>query len=94
MFSTYILHSPSLDRYYVGQTADLRQRMAFHVAGSTAATSGAKDWVLVFVQSFPTRAAAMRLETTIKGKKSHTSIQRFVADPRNEAKRAVAIADW
>jgi putative endonuclease len=92
LYAVYILHSPSLNRYYVGQTADLASRMGFHAAGKTAATSKGGDWLVVFVESFATRLDAMRLETQIKRTKSKKSISRYISDPRNKLTAPVRVA--
>ena len=94
MFWTYILYSPSHNRYYVGQTDDIRARLQYHLAGSTAYTHQASDWQLVFVQEQATRADALRLEREIKQKKSHATIQRYLRDGRNQIPVPVPIADW
>ena len=64
---TYILFSPSLNRYDIGQTGNIRTRLRFHINGSTAYTQQAKDWMLVFLQQTSTRAAAMHLERKTPG---------------------------
>jgi len=94
MFSTYILFSPILDRYYIGQTNDIRSRIQQHLSGSTAYTRQATDWQLVFLQNQPTRANAMRLERRIKQGKSQESIRRYISSPLNELSRPVPLADW
>ena len=94
MFTVYILFSPSLNRHYIGQTADLSQRLAFHKAGSTAETSRTSDWILIFAEHVNSRADAMRLERSIKDKHSHASIQRFVADTRNAVREPVPQSAW
>ena len=94
MFFTYILYSPSLDRYYIGQTHDLSARFRHHAMGSTPETSKASDWTVVFLQSFPTRAESVRMERQIKGSKSRKSILRYIRDPRNELAAPRPTSDW
>jgi putative endonuclease len=94
MFTVYILFSPSLDRYYIGQTADLPQRLSYHKAGATAVTARTSDWQLVFAEDVLTRADAMQLEKAIKRGKSHSSIRRYIADPRNRITSTVPQATW
>ena len=94
MFWTYILYSPAHDRYYIGQTNDIRSRLSYHLTGSTAYTLQTSDWQLVFLQQKATRADAMRLERKIKQKKSHIAIQRYLRDERNQVPIPVPIADW
>jgi len=84
MFHVYILHSPSLDRYYIGQTGDIGKRLDFHRSQSTPFTAKAQDWQLVFLEPVSSRQEAMALERRIKRAKSRRSIDRYVQDERNQ----------
>jgi len=92
MHHVYILYSPSRDRYYTGQTADMDRRLSFHAAGQTKSTRLVKDWHLVFRQSLPSRTDAMQLEHRLKKSKSRKTIQRFIRDPRNELQAPLPLA--
>ena len=92
-WTTYILHSATRDRYYIGQTSDLKKRLQNHAAHETKSTKFADDWMLVFSESFETLQAAMAMERKIKGTKSRKSIQRYIADSRNETREPVPIAE-
>ena len=83
MYCTYILYSALANRYYIGQTADMRQRLVFHRAGMTASTRHASDWRLVFVEQHETQHSAMAMERRIKRAKSRKTIERYIRDPRN-----------
>ena len=43
-FHVYILYSKTLDRFYVGFTTNLTNRLAEHNAGESAYTSGGIPW--------------------------------------------------
>ncbi|MDW8332151.1 MAG: GIY-YIG nuclease family protein [Cyclobacteriaceae bacterium] len=62
----YILYSPSYDKYYVGQTKDLSNRVERHNQGYEKFTSFYRPWSLVWYASKPTRADAMVLERKLK----------------------------
>ncbi|MBA5628947.1 GIY-YIG nuclease family protein [Moheibacter lacus] len=55
MHFLYILYSKKLNRYYIGETADVSFRLKLHLdkAFSTSFTSRSDDWELVF--SFQTQ---------------------------------------
>ena len=91
MNCVYILYSPSIDRYYTGQTADLDKRLRLHAAGETKSTCMVGDWLLVCSQSLPNRTEAMKLEHKLKKSKSRRTIERFIRDPRNEQKAPVPL---
>jgi putative endonuclease len=70
MFYTYVLYSPNKDRFYIGSTGDLIDRLDRHNRGASKSTKYGVPWELVYFQSFPTRAEAVRKELEIKSKKS------------------------
>ena len=77
----YILQSETTGRFYVGQTADLAERLRRHREGRTAATKGRGPWRLVHREEFPTRQAAVARERAIKRRKSHAYIAALGAQP-------------
>ena len=92
-FCVYILYSPSANRYYIGQCADLKTRLIAHTDKSTPSTAHLDDWQLVFFETCSTRSEAMQLEQTIKHTKSRKSIQRFITNPANLCPTATHIKD-
>ena len=83
MFFVYILYSPSLDRHYIGQTGDAKERFHLHLDQSTDFTAQADDWLLVFLEPMSSRKEAVRLERRIKQSKSRLSVARYIQDARN-----------
>lgn len=68
---TYILHSASLDRFYVGHTdGDLQDRLRRHLSDHKGFTGKAKDWQIVWFSEFPNKAEAYAEERRIKARKS------------------------
>lgn len=78
MYYVYILYSPQLDRYYIGQTYSLETRLSRHKLGTTRYTKRADDWELYYQESFSTRAEAMAREREIKARKSRKYIQSLI----------------
>ena len=87
MYHTYILYSPSRDKYYIGQTSQIEQRLAQHQTGAVRATRHAPDWYPVFLCAFETRSQAMKLEYHLKKAKNRTTIQRYIDSETNECPR-------
>ena len=50
MYYTYIIYSRSVDKFYVGQSANVELRLEFHNSGESRYTSKANDWELVHVE--------------------------------------------
>lgn len=65
-FSTYILFSCRLKRYYTGQTNDLKKRLFRHNNGLVKSTKNGNPWKIVFSATTDSRSKAMQLEQKIK----------------------------
>jgi len=62
----YILYSELRDRYYIGSTADVQQRLSRHNAGATSSTKSGRPWVVVYTETLPTRTMALIRESNLK----------------------------
>ncbi len=81
----YILHSDSLNRYYIGSTILLsEQRLEGHLQGyygKKKFTAKTKDWVLFFFIECKTIKQARRIEKHIKKMKSKKYIENLIKYP-------------
>ena len=81
----YILYSPAKDRYYIGATAHLRDRMNRHFHGYSKATSTGRPWIIAYLQSFPSFTEARNYEDYLKKQKRKSAflplIQNYLANP-------------
>ena len=77
VYYVYVLYSPSLDRYYIGQTEDLEIRLRQHQTGQYKGTftHQSNDWVLFHSIECPSRSVALKIETHIKRMKSKTYLK-------------------
>lgn len=64
----YILYSSSLNRYYVGQTAEAESRLQRHNKGLVRSTKIGVPWTRVWLKEVRDRSEAMILEKKIKGR--------------------------
>ncbi len=74
-FSTYIIYSFSLDKYYIGYSFDVNKRLVEHNSGISSFTSKATDWQIKWYKPFKTREEALAEEKRIKSKKSRKYIE-------------------
>jgi putative endonuclease len=74
----YIIYSASKDRYYIGHTQYLEQRLIQHNAGRTPSTKYFRPWVLVYEEEFDNKSEASILELKIKSKKSRIYIEELI----------------
>ena len=56
MISVYILYSKSIEKYYVGQTSNLQNRILQHNSGESKYTSKGMPWEIVKSVSVESRA--------------------------------------
>jgi putative endonuclease len=78
-FYVYILHSLSLDQYYVGHTGDLEDRIFRHTNSGSKSTKKANDWEIKYTEEFATRQEAVKRELEIKKKKSRKYIEWLIS---------------
>ena len=65
-YDVYILYSKLLDRFYVGQTSKLTNRLAEHNSGESSFTSQEIPWTLLWSTIKPSFRAAEILEDKLK----------------------------
>ncbi|MCB9252915.1 MAG: GIY-YIG nuclease family protein [Flavobacteriales bacterium] len=75
MVYVYILYSGKLDKYYIGQTSNLEDRLFRHNNSGSQSTKGGKDWVIKYTEGYNTVSEAVRRETEIKKKKSRKYLE-------------------
>ena len=79
-FHVYILYAPKFDRYYIGQTQNLKARIAQHNELSEHSyTSKYRPWILQTSIQVDSRSKAMRIEKYLK-KKPRDFIRRVILD--------------
>ena len=65
-YSTYILYSEKLKKYYVGHARDIDKRLDEHNRGKSKFTKTGIPWLMKKVFYFDTKAGACKLELEIK----------------------------
>jgi len=78
-FYTYILYSQAIDRYYVGYTGDvLNERLRKHNTNHKGYTGRTNDWVIVYTESYNSKAKVYAREREIKKQKSRIYIEDLI----------------
>lgn len=83
----YILQSDVNDRFYIGSTNDLEQRLIEHNSGQSGYTKFTRPFKLVFSQEYKTLNEARKIEYKLKSFKSRKIIERIILE--NEIKMKV-----
>ena len=83
MHFLYILSSKTADRFYIGETKDVQQRLQDHIFHkySKGFTKTANDWKIVLEVQLKNKEQAIFLEKFIKKMKSRKFIQKVIDDP-------------
>ena len=76
LFYVYILYSQHLQRYYVGSTEDVDNRLMQHNSGKSKSTRFGVPWNLIYTEKFNSRSEAMAQEKKIKAR----GIGRYLSD--------------
>ena len=82
-FSVYILFSEKLNRYYIGQTANVEERIKQHNLGFyyDASTKVSNDWKLFWCLECDSRKQAIQIESHIKRMRNKVYYQNLVKFP-------------
>ncbi|MDG2432959.1 GIY-YIG nuclease family protein, partial [Flavobacterium sp.] len=76
---TYIIFSKTLDKYYTGSCESIENRLNDHLNSRSKYTKAAKDWILVYFETFDSRSLAIQREIEIKKKKSRKYIEFLIS---------------
>ncbi len=79
-FKVYILWSESLQKFYVGSTNNLEDRLKRHNSGQSNFTAKGKPWKMIWNFELKERQEAVKLENKIKKR----GIRRFLIDEKIE----------
>ena len=80
MFYVYILYSKTIDTYYVGSTSMLlEERLRRHLSLHSGFTGRAKDWEIVYFESYENKKEAILREQEIKKWKSRVKIIELIS---------------
>ena len=66
MHYVYLLKSKKTGSFYIGSTADLKQRFYKHNQGSNTSTKSGVPWELVYYEAFPAKTLALQRERKLK----------------------------
>ena len=78
-YTLYILHSDTLNKFYIGYTSgSLEERIRKHSSNHKGFTAHAKDWQLAYHEKFENKTTAILREKEIKNWKSSIKIKTLI----------------
>jgi len=77
-YIVYILFSESKNRFYIGYTSNLEERIIRHNQKSKGFTGNTNDWRVVYFEKYQTKELAQQRELQIKSWKSRIKILELI----------------
>jgi len=74
----YILFSQAADKFYIGFTSDLSERLRKHNSNHKGFTGKFTDWKIVYTEDFDSKSEAYTRERQIKKWKNRNRIQQLI----------------
>ena len=78
MYAVYILYSSKLDKYYIGYSADVADRLRRHNNHSRGFTNAGKPWVLVYTEDYENKSEAEAREKQLKKWKNKERLEMLI----------------
>ena len=78
-YKIYILFSETKNKFYIGFTANIEDRIIRHNQKSKGFTGNVNDWKLVYFEVYQTKEEALKRELQLKSWKSKTKIQELIS---------------
>ena len=78
MYYVYIIRSKTTERYYIGSTSDLIQRLRHHNSGANRSTKNKGPWVIVYSEKFNSKKDAWFRERQIKKYKGGEAFKKLI----------------
>ena len=78
MHYAYILFSKSKNKYYIGSTSNLEERLNKHNSNHKGFTGNTNDWEVVYSEKFESIQEARLRESQIKKWKSRVMIEKLI----------------
>ncbi len=77
-YFVYILYSTTKDKFYIGYTSDLNERIIRHNQKSKGFTGSTNDWELKYYETLDNKNDAINREKQIKSWKSKIKIKELI----------------
>ena len=78
MYSVYIIYSPKLDKYYIGYSSDVENRLRKHNSNSKGFSNLGKPWILMYSELFDSKKEAMAREKQLKNWKNRERLEALI----------------
>jgi putative endonuclease len=80
-YFVYILFSKKLNKYYIGSTSNIEDRLKKHNSAHKGFTSTGQPWKFVYHEIFNNKTEALLRENQLKGWKNRERIEKLFRNP-------------
>ncbi|MBL4655768.1 MAG: GIY-YIG nuclease family protein [Bacteroidia bacterium] len=84
MHFVYILFSEIINKFYIGHTSNLFERLRKHNSNHKGFTGKANDWKIMYQEIFESKNDASKREREIKGWKNRIKIEKLIESDKSE----------
>ena len=78
MYTLYIIYSEKINKYYIGYSSDVEQRLRKHNNISKGFTNAGRPWILVYTESYGSKQEAADRERQLKNWKSRSRVEALI----------------
>ena len=80
----YIIFSEALNKYYIGHTANIQERIRKHNTNHKGFTGKANDWKLAYSEEYMDKSQAYKRERQLKSWKNKSRIEQLISSVGSE----------
>jgi len=77
-YYVYILQSLKDNKYYIGSSSNIDERLAFHNSGRQRSTKNRAPFVLIYSEELTDKVVALKREKQIKSYKGGEAFKRLI----------------
>jgi len=78
MYFVYIIYSQRIDKFYIGFSSNVQERLIKHNRNSKSFSSSGKPWILMYSEEFHSKKDAIIREKQLKKWKSRVRIESLI----------------
>jgi putative endonuclease len=78
MYTVYIIYSKKIDKFYIGFSANINDRLLKHNRSAKGFSSTGKPWIIVYTEKFIDKKSAMAREKQLKSWKNRERLMALI----------------
>jgi putative endonuclease len=78
MYSVYIIYSQKIDKFYIGFSSNVHERLRKHNRNSKGFSATGRPWGIVYTEAFDNKKKAMCRERQLKNWKNRERLEALI----------------